>query len=204
MLKKKAKLKATITYIIVALLFVAILLGSIQTIFGNQISKAIALVNMVSTKTQDKILSEIKFNSVSKRLQKYPEYGTKYANLKIESLDVDLPLYYGDTLSILRNGVGQSSGAYFPGEGGSIVCMAHNTKGFLRELPEIQEGAIIHIATSYGEYDYKVYETKIVQQTDLDAVPIQKEEEILMLYTCYPTNSIGHATKRFIAYAKLV
>lgn len=201
---KNIKIKATITYIIVALLFVTILLGSVQAIAGNQIREAIALVDMVSMNTEKKVLSEIKFDSVSKRLQHYPEYGMKYATIEIPSLEVNLPLYFGDTLSLLRNGAGQSSGAYFPGEGGSVVCMAHNTKGFFKDLPNIQNGALIKITTTYGEFQYEVYDTKIVHQTQLDAVPIQKDEEILMVYTCYPTNSIGHATKRFIAYAKLV
>ena len=198
------KLKATITYLIVALLFVAILLGSTQAVFGKQLREAISLANMVSTNTANKVLSEIKFDSVSKRLQQYPEYGMKYATMEIPSLEMNFPVYFGDTLSILRKGIGQSSGAYFPGEGGSVVCMGHNTKAFLRDLPDIQNGANIKITTTYGEFNYEVYETKIVHQTDLEAVPIQQEEEILMLYTCYPTNSIGHATKRFVVYAKLV
>ena len=81
--------------------------------------------------------------------------------------------------------------------------MAHNTKGFLRTLPEIKIGTKIQVNTVYGKYTYTVYETKIVKQTDLEAVPIQKEKEILMLYTCYPVNSIGHATSRFITYSSL-
>lgn len=204
MLKKQAKLKATITYIIVALLFVAILLGSIQAIFGNQISTAIALTDMISVQTQDKVLSEIKFNSATKRLQKRPEYGTKYATLKIESIGKELPLYFGDNLNILRNGVGQSSGAYFPGEGGSIICMAHNTKAYFGNLPDAQIGDSIHITTPYGEFKYKIYDTQIIHETEVDKVPVQHEEEILMLYTCYPTNGLGNATKRYVVYAKLV
>ena len=44
---------------------------------------------------------------------------------------------------------------------------------------------------------------KIVNQTDIEAAPVQGEKEILMLYTCYPVNSIGHATHRFITYSSL-
>lgn len=203
MFKDKTKLKATISYIIVALLFVFIPIGIVQLVFGNQISEAISLVNMISVTAQgNEEVAETKINSETKRLQNYPKYGTQYATIQIESLNINLPLYFGDTLEILRYGVGQSSRAYFPGEGGSIVCMAHNSKGFLYDLSKIQIGAIIKISASYGEFEYKVYDTKIVEQTQLDAVATQDKEEILMLYTCYPTNTIGHATKRFIAYAK--
>ena len=204
MLKNKVKLRAAISYIIVAFLFVLIFLGSIQTVFGSQISEAISLVNMFCSIPSDIDVADIKLDSEANKLQVYPNYGSQYATLQIESLNVNLPLYYGDSLDFLRNGAGQTPTGYFPGEGGSVICMAHNTKGFLRDLPNIQKDAIIKITTSYGEFNYKVYDTKVVHQTQVDAVPIQNQEEILMLYTCYPINTIGHATHRFIAYAKLV
>ena len=195
---------ATIKNLIVAIIFVIILSSIIYALFGSRISMAISLINKVSIDTSNVILEDIKLNSVTKRLENYPEYGTKYGSLQIDSLDVDLPLYYGDTLSILRNGVGHSSGSYFPGEGGTIACMAHNTRGYLYDLPKIEQGAEIVIKTNYGEFTYQVYETKIVPQSQVEAVNIQNEEEILILYTCYPVNSIGHATKRFITYSKLI
>ena len=195
-------LKATIKNTIVAFVYVAIIIGIIAILFGNTISTAISLINTVSIETGEKNSQEIKIDLKSNMLEEYPEYGTQYGKLIIKDLDIDLPLYFGDTLSILRYGVGHSSGSYFPGEGGSIICMAHNTKGFLRRLPEIQIGTKIQINTVYGEYTYTVYETKIVPGTETSAVPVQHDEEILMLYTCYPVNSIGHAKNRFITYSK--
>ena len=32
----------------------------------------------------------------------------------------------------------------------------------------------------------------------------EKDEEILMCYTCYPFNNIGYATQRYVVYAKPV
>ena len=195
-------LKATIKNTIVAFVYVAIIIGIIAIIFGNKISTAISLINTISIETGEKNTQEVKIDLNSSMLEEYPEYGTQYGKLIIKDLDIDLPLYYGDTLAILRYGVGHSSGSYFPGEGGSVICMAHNTKGFLRRLPEIQIGTKIQINTVYGEYTYTVYETKIVPGTETSAVPVQHDEEILMLYTCYPINSIGHAKNRFITYSK--
>ena len=203
---KHIVLKATIKNTIVAFVYVAIVIGIIAILFGNQISMAISLINTVSIETgeknTEKNTQKVKINLESKMLEEYPEYGTQYGRVIIKDLDIDLPLYFGDTLSILRYGVGHSSGSYFPGEGGSIICMAHNTKGFLRRLPEIQIGTKIQLNTVYGNYTYTVYETKIVPGTETSAVPVQHDEEILMLYTCYPVNSIGHAKNRFITYSK--
>ena len=195
--------KATIKNIIVAFIYVAIIVTTIGILLYPSISLAISLVNGISVDTTKQILKDVKIDLEHNKLTSYPGYGTRYANIVIEDLDIDLPLYFGDTLKILRNGVGQSSGGYFPGEGGSIICMGHNNSGYLRRLPEIEIGTKIQIKATYGTFTYVVYDTKIVPQENLDAVPIQDEEEILMLYTCYPVNSIGHAKNRFITYAKL-
>ncbi len=197
-------MRATIKSIIVALMYSIIIFAIIYLLFSDSISKAISIVDMISVDTSKKILKDVKINLDTKNLENYPEYGAKYGSIKIPSLNINLGLYYGDTLAILRYGVGHSSGSYFPGEGGSVVCMGHNTKGMLRELPQIKNGEKIIIETTYGIYTYEVYETGVVEQTKLDAVQIQREKEILMLYTCYPVNSIGHAKNRFIVYANLV
>ena len=195
---------ATIKHLIVAIMFIILIAVIIFVLFGSRISMAISLINKVSIDTSNVVLKDVKLNSITKRLESYPEYGTKYGDLTIDSIDVDLPLYYGDTLSILRNGVGHSSGSYFPGEGGTIVCMAHNTRGYLYNLSDIEIGANIVITTTYGKFTYEVEETKIVPETQVDAVAVSHGEEMLILYTCYPTNTFGHATKRFITYSKLV
>ena len=198
------KVEAIIIDLIVASLIFIAVIGSVKLLFGKQIKSAIEVIDMVSINTNSNVISEIKFNKEVKEITEYPEYGSRYGNIKIESLDVNLPLYYGDKLSILRNGVGQSSGAYFPGEGGSIICMGHNTKTYLYRLPEIKKGAIINVETTYGTFEYKVNETKIVNMYDVDQLPVQKDKEILMLYTCYPVNGLGHKTDRFVVYAERI
>ena len=196
------KIEAIIIDLIVASIIVIGLISGVKLLFGKKIKTAIDLLDMVSISTNSNVVSEIKFNENIHEITEYPEYGSRYGNIKIDSLEINLPLYYGDKLSILRNGIGQSSGAYFPGEGGSIICMGHNTKTFLYKLPEIDKNSIIEIQTTYGNFEYKVYDTKIVNMYDVDKIPVQKDEEILMLYTCYPVNGLGHKTDRFVVYAK--
>ena len=201
--KKNTLFKAAINNIIVAFVYVLIIVGIITLLFSSKISKAISVINTITVKTEEKLTSEVKIDLEHNKLTTKPKYGTKYGDVIIKDLDINLPLYYGDSLQILRYGIGHTFGSYFPGEGGSIICMGHNTKNFLRKLPEIKIGTKIQINTVYGNYTYTVYDTKIVSQTDIEAAPVQDEKEILMLYTCYPVNSIGHATHRFITYSSL-
>ena len=198
--------KATISSIIVALLITGLLILVIYLFYGQEIGEAILLVNKVSIEiNQNKEQPETIISQEEEKmtLKNYPEYGTKYGTIEIEKIGVNLPIYFGDTLEILKKGVGHSSGSYFPGEGGSIVYMGHNSKKVFRRFSELQLGNEIKITTTYGEYTYKIYDMQLIDEHELDKLPIQRDKEILMVYTCYPFNNIGYASHRYVVYAEL-
>lgn len=200
--------KATISSIIVALLIVVTLFLGIKLFLGRKIDEIFRLVNKVSIAIASKAEQAEATISTDAETEKntvknYPEYGTQYATIEIDKINVNLPVYYGDTLEILKKGVGHSSGSYFPGEGGSIVYMGHNSKNMFRRFSELQNGDEIKVTTSYGEYVYKIYDMQLIKETELDKLPIQRDKEILMVYTCYPFNNIGYATQRYVVYAEL-
>ena len=199
----KDAIKATIIELIVALFITVILLGAGYFLLGAKLEDTMSLISKVSIGVSDG--NEV-VNTVideNKKLKNYPEYGTKYATIKIPKIDVDLPVYYGDTLDILKKGVGHSSGSYFPGEGGSIIYMGHNSKKMFRRFSKLQKGNEIEVSTTYGDFKYKIYDMQLIKETDVDKLPVQKEKEILMVYTCYPFNNIGYATQRYVVYAEL-
>lgn len=200
--------KATISSIIVALLIAVVLLLSIKLFLGRKIDEIFTLINKVSITTNEKaepVQTTISTddNTETTTIKNYPEYGTQYATIEIDKIDVNLPVYYGDTLEVLKKGVGHSSGSYFPGEGGSIVYMGHNSKKMFRRFSELQKGNEIKVTTSYGEYTYKIYDMQLIKETETDKLPIQRDKEILMIYTCYPFNNVGYATQRYVVYAEL-
>jgi uncharacterized protein yhcS len=196
----KNSLKATVINVMVALLIVIILMFSLNIIIGQKKDFIMTLINTISIRKEEKI--EIETVIEDNKLKNYPEYGTSYATINIPKININLPVYYGDTMEILKKGVGHSSGSYFPGEGGSIVYMGHNSKKVFRNFSKIEKGDLINIKTDYGDFSYKVYDTKIVEETDINALPIQDNKEILMIYTCYPFNNIGYATQRYVVYAE--
>lgn len=197
-------IKATISSIIVALFITGLLILVINLFFGQEIGEMFSLVNKVSiTIDENKQPIETIINEEKNTLENYPEYGTKYGTLEIDKINVSLPIYFGDTLEILKKGVGHSSGSYFPGEGGSIIYMGHNSKNMFRRFSELQIGNKIKVTTTYGEYTYKIYDMQLIKETELDKLPVQRDKEILMVYTCYPFNNIGYATQRYVVYAEL-
>ena len=197
-------LKATISSIIVALLITGLLILVIYLFLGQEIGEIFSLVNKVSiTIDENREQKPTTISEEKNTLENYPEYGTQYATIEIDKIDVNLPVYFGDTLEILKKGVGHSSGSYFPGEGGSIVYMGHNSKKMFRRFSELQIGNEIKVTTNYGEYKYKIYDMQLIKEPELDKLPIQREKEILMVYTCYPFNNVGYATQRYVVYAEL-
>ncbi|HIU52159.1 MAG TPA: class D sortase [Candidatus Merdicola faecigallinarum] len=201
--KKLSKvIKATIIEIIVAFLLVVFSVIIIDVALGQKKEIAVTLINTMSLDKEEVINQAPVLEG--KVIKNYPEYGSKYAKIQIPKIGVNLDVYYGDTMEILKKGVGHSSGSYFPGEGGSIVYMGHNSKKVFRRFGEIEKGDFIQINTDYGEFKYQVYDMKIVNEMDLDALPIQKEKEMLMVYTCYPFQNIGYTTQRYVVYAERI
>ena len=185
-----------------------LLLLAIKLFLGRKIDNIFTLANKVSIATNNQgeqaapVISTDNENEKT-TIKNYPEYGTQYATIEIDKIGVNLPVYYGDTLDILKKGVGHSSGSYFPGEGGSIIYMGHNSKKMFRRFSELQIGNEIKVTTSYGEYVYKIYDMQLIKETEVDKLPIQRDKEILMVYTCYPFNNVGYATQRYVVYAEL-
>jgi sortase A len=187
---------------IVAFLFVIIIILVTKAICEEKFEMATNILSMITVDNNKQTTIEpVLEDNV---LVNYPTYGSKYATLKIPSIDVDLPVYYGASYSILKSGIAHDSSSYFPGEGGSIIYAGHNFRTFLANLPKAKIGDEINVETTYGTFNYKIYATKIVEETAVEEVPIQREKEILMIYTCYPINNIGHATQRYVVYANLV
>lgn len=84
------------------------------------------------------------------------------------------------------------------------MYMGHNSKKVFRRFSELEVGDEITVKTNYGEYKYKIYNMELIEETEYDKLPIQREKEILMVYTCYPFNNIGYTKQRYVVYSELV
>lgn len=137
-------------------------------------------------------------------LKHYPNFAEQYATLKIKKIGIDAPIYFGATDEIILKGVGHDSGSYFAGENGTIIMCEHDYMNNFKRLGELKNGDIIEIETDYGDFYYELYDEQIVLETETDKLPIQKEKEILMLYTCYPIKDTEKTPYRYVIYAKKI
>lgn len=126
--------------------------------------------------------------------------GETVGILSIPKIDAELPIVEGTAAEDLSKGVGHYKGSSYPNENGQIVLSGHRDTVF-RRTGEIKHGDTLKLSLSYGEFEYKITDTKIVDENDTSVITLQHKEEELILTTCYPFSYIGDAPERYIIYA---
>ena len=133
----------------------------------------------------------------------YPSIDKQFGTLEIKNRGVDTKLFFGDGFIALRNGVGVYAGSFIPGYGKTILISGHNNTYF-NGLKNVKIGDIVKIRTSYGNYEYRIKDTKIAQADDKTTYDLNADEENLIMYTCYPFDELGLTEKRFFVYGEKV
>lgn len=135
----------------------------------------------------------------------YPRAGYRYGRIVADSVSLDVPLYYGDSAEILRQGAGQYMGSVYPGELGTTLVAGHNADEF-GKLIAIKKSDVIQIIASYGDYSYQIYKIAVLDKNaeEIKLLLTQKEQPKLILYTCYPIDSIGLTDQRLFVFAYLI
>ena len=203
--KNKFNKKIFAMYIAISFFFMGIFILLSYILFEEKVVYITSLINTTAI-NENNTTTSISFDYEIQRLSNYPNWGEKYASINFPTLNLTMPVYYGDSLKVLKYGVGTYPGGLFPGEGGSVILPSHNALDGFGRLPELEKGDKIIINANYGTFYYIVDSYKIVQETELDAFPIQNEKEMLVLYTCYPINKsvVGRKTLRYVVYANRV
>ena len=86
--------------------------------------------NLTSIFDKNSAASENTGDTVDMSQVQIPSYGTHYANLSIDSVSIDAPLYFGDSSAALSQGVAQYNGSFLPGFGRPILISGHNNSYF--------------------------------------------------------------------------
>lgn len=172
----------------------------------QKFSKAAGII--FSADSPHEKISEIKYSEkeVESQLDDgnkivYPSFGMEYATLKIASIDLEAPVFFGSSDELLREGVCQYIGSVVIGEKGNVVLDAHCNTFFLN-LGDVKTGDEIILTTSYGEFKYKMKESTIFKDTDNSLISPTNDDR-LTLYTCYG-NLLGPTEDRLAVICELV
>jgi sortase A len=139
-------------------------------------------------------------NSSLKKKPKIKQKPKAIAVIKIDKIDVNLPIASGIDLETLKYAIGYMPNSGEFGEIGNTVLAGHrsHTYGvFFNRLNELENGDKIVINTKDKEYVYTVYEKKIVEPNDLTVMRGSSKFKVITLITCDPV--IG-ATHRLIVH----
>jgi sortase A len=121
--------------------------------------------------------------------------------IKIDKINVKMPILEGTNQSSLKIGAGQMKGSTPLGEIGNAVLAGHRsyTYGrFFNRLNELEEGDLIIVEAQGQTYQYKVFRILVVEPTDLSVLNRNNRDRVLTLITCTP---IRTATHRLIVHA---
>ena len=142
--------------------------------------------------------------TVKSSLIKYPAEGDNYAVIHNDARGFNKDLYFGDTVRILDISVGQYEKSGIPGEGRPLLLAGHNGSHF-KKLRYFEKGDQVQIDTSYGKYVYEVFDMEIIKdaKVNFNSDILNKDEELLIMYTCYPFESWS-TPDRYFVYAHKV
>ena len=87
-----------------------------------------------------------------------------------------------------------------PGEGRRILLAGHKNT-FFNDLQSVNVGDVVTIETHYGVYTYTVESCEILEYDDTSAYDFTRTDENLILYTCYPFDTLGFTPQRYFVYA---
>jgi LPXTG-site transpeptidase (sortase) family protein len=120
--------------------------------------------------------------------------------MKIDDLNIQIPIYNGTEELNLNRGVGRIKGmARMNDESGNLGIAGHRD-GIFRPLKDIQVGADIIVETPLRTETYLVSSITIVPKDDV-SVLAPTDERTMTIVTCYPFYHVGNAPKRYIVKA---
>ena len=130
-----------------------------------------------------------------------PQPGDIYANITISGTKVDSPVFWGDSERELNRGVGTYMGGWLPGWGRTVMMAGHRNSDFA-DFRNVEIGAIITVRTHYETYTYEVVDIAVFHMNDTNSYDFLRDEENIILYTCYPFERIGAAVERLFIYGE--
>ncbi len=124
--------------------------------------------------------------------------------VSIPKIDINLMFVEGVTKQALKFAVGHMPGTAMPGEVGNCALAGHRSYTFgeyFNRLDEVEVGDEIQITRGKETYTYKVYESFLVEPTEVWVTETIENKKIVTLITCHP---VVKATHRLIVRGELV
>ena len=139
-------------------------------------------------------------------LEAYNRPDSMIGVLKIQAMDVELPLYLGANSKNMEQGAAVLGQTSMPIGGINTNCVIAGHRGLkgipmFRDIELLQPGDEVLVENLWETLRYQVSEIRIILPDDIEAVKIQEGADMLTLMTCHPYTDNTH---RYVVYCKRV
>lgn len=140
-------------------------------------------------KDSQNISNKTSFNAAVLNLDSYGLHDGMYCYLKIEAIDLKLPVYLGSSEQNMSYGAVHLANTSLPigGESTNAVIAAHTGyigKIFFDNLKKLSSGDKVTVVNYFDTIIYTVTDVKIIGSTYTSDIYIQKGKDMLTLITC--------------------
>lgn len=144
---------------------------------------------------------QVPLATVARRFRLSTKQGDPVGRLRIPRMGLSTVVVEGTDSASLKKGPGADQRTHLPGEGQLVYIAGHRTtyQAPFSHIDRLEPGDLVHLATPYATFVYRVTGHVIVPATDLARLKTRGYEE-LALQACHPR---FFATQRYIVYAKL-
>lgn len=230
-MKNNAKQRKKFPNIILALFFIVGLciflypfISDFITVFfqSKEINKYESLVSNLCFEEHEKMISDaqeynkiltnhkLEENSENAKNNNYNELLSLDKSgimgyLKIDKINVKLPIYHGTSSSVLQKGIGHLDGSSLPvsGESTHTVLSGHTglpSSKLLTDLDKLELGDTFQIDVLNQVYTYEVDQILVVEPEEMEHLEIVSGKQYVTLITCTP---YGVNTHRLLVRGEL-
>lgn len=125
----------------------------------------------------------------------FPSLGESTALLQGDAND--------DLAAAMSRGVSHDPNSSMPGEAGNSVFAGHREL-FFKHFLDLEEGDDVIVNIGDNIYIYKIESFEVINPDQVDTVFFDNDEDLLVMYTCYPIESWKPFGQRMVVKAKPV
>ena len=156
---------------------------------------------------QSGLADETSYAKTSFILADYGLESEVFGVLSIPALDLEMPLYLGATNRHMADGAAQMSETSIPIGGQNTNCVIAGHRGwngaaYFLHIPNLKKGDIVTITNLWEVLTYEVVEAKIITPTDVEAIHIQPNRDLITLLTCHPPATGGR--ERYLVFCERI
>lgn len=156
-------------------------------------------------KKQDKLIDPFSYSQPNFDLSGYGIADNCIGYLRIDKININLPIYLGANVDNLRKGAVHLTETSFPigGENTNAVIAAHRatTRIMFRNIHQLEQGDRVTVNNFRETLTYEVSDIKVISPTDVNSLLIQDGRDLITLISCHP---YPHNYQRYVVFCERI